>query len=345
MSPSDSQQKKNPTDESIPPANSMDGESLEYSGPSPADVITPASASSSNSSLISQENNAASSKPPKRGLHALWDRFNIYLLLFVLVLVVAVVVVAVSYFKNKAEETASNTISSQNLSAEALQELANSGVQVGDPKQVLNIQSNAVFNGAILVKGELQVAGGIKVGSGNLTLPGINAETANINELQTRNLAVAGNTAVQGQLTVQRNLTVNGGGTFNGALSTPQLTTGRLQLNGDFVLTRHLLAGGSIPGRSNGGALGSGGTSSVSGSDTSGSISIHTGSGTSSGCFITIQFSQAFNSTPHVVVTPIGSAAAGINYYVNRSTGSFSVCTTNAAPANQNFGFDYIALG
>jgi len=157
-------------------------------------------------------------------------------------------------------------------------------------------------------------------------------------------LAVAGSGAIQGQLTVQKNLSVNGSGTFNGPLSATQISVGRLQLTGDLTLTHHLIAGGSIPGRSNGGALGGGGTSSVSGSDTAGSISIHTGGGTHPGCFTTVNFTQHFQSTPHIVVTPVGSAAAALDYYIQRTTSSFSVCTTNTAPAGSSFGFDYIAF-
>jgi hypothetical protein len=43
-------------------------------------------------------------------------------------------------------------------------------------------------------------------------------------------------------------------------------------------------------------------------------------------------------------VTPVGSAAAALNYYIQRSTSSFSVCTTNSAPGGSSFGFDYIAF-
>lgn len=290
-------------------------------------------------------------EPPKEKKHflrRLWQKINIYLLLFILIILITAAAVIVLYLKNKSTNNEVNNngqIASQGLSANALQQLAANGVQVGDPKQTLNIQSNSVFSGAILVRGELQVAGGLKIGSGTLSVPSLNVTgSGTINQLQTQSLSVSGNAGVQGQLTVQSNLSVNGSGTFNGALSTPQLTAGRLQITGDLAITRHLVAGGSIPGRSNGGALGAGGTSSVSGSDTAGSVSIRTGGGTGSGCFVTVNFARSFSSTPHVVVTPVGSAAASINYYIQRSTGSFSICTTNAAPANASFGYDYIAF-
>ena len=315
----------------------VSGESLENSAPI-----------STGGGSVTPSNIAPEPPAPKRRLRGIWQRINIYLLLFIFIVVVVVAITVVLYLKNRNNaQTAKNDadIASQSLSADALQQLAQSGVQVGDPKQTLNIQSNSVFSGAVLVRGELQVAGGLKIGSGSLAVPGLDVSgSGSISKLQTQDLSVAGNAAVQGQLSVQNNLSVNGSGTFNGPLSATQITVGRLQLSGDLTLTHHLVAGGSIPGRSNGGALGSGGTSSVSGSDTAGSISIRTGGGTHSGCFITVNFTQNFSSTPHVVVTPIGSAAAGINYYVQRSTSNFSICTTNAAPAGTSFGFDYIAL-
>lgn len=272
----------------------------------------------------------------------LWQHFNIYLLVFILIIIIASVVVSILYFKNRtANIITPGTINQQNLPAETLQELASNGVQVGDPKQVLNVQSNSVFAGAVLVKGELQAAGGLKIGSGSLAIPEINVGgSATIKRLQSETVDVSGQTR-SGELSVLRNLSVSGSGSFNGGVTTPTLSVGRLQLNGDLALSRHIVAGGATPNRSNGSALGAGGTSSVSGSDTAGSISINTGSGPAAGCFTTIAFANAFTSTPRVVITPVGSAAAAINYYINRDAGSFSVCTTSPAPGNAAFGFDY----
>ena len=271
--------------------------------------------------------------------------FNIYLLLFILVVIVAVVVTVVSYLYNKSQNENNTTIKTQSLSQSALDQLANSDVTVGDAKQVLSVQSNAVFAGKVLVRDTLEVAGGLQVG-GSLTLTGIKVSgTSTFDSVQvTKDLAVTGNTSIQGQLNVQKSLGVNGGGTFNGPVSATQITTGSLQLAGDLVLTHHIAAGGATPSRSNGTALGGGGTASVSGSDTSGSITINTGSSPAAGCFITINFATRFNSTPHIVVTPVGSAAGGLAYYITRSTTNFSVCTNSAAPAGASFGFDYIAF-
>jgi cytoskeletal protein CcmA (bactofilin family) len=286
---------------------------------------------------------AAAAPPPKK--HFL-QRINIYLLLFIFVIVLAGVITAVVYLYSKNAENKDTTIKTQTLSQDALDQLANSDVTVGDSKQVLSVQANAVFAGKVLVRDSVEIANGLKIG-GTLSLNGIKSTgSSTFDDVQvSRDLAVTGNTSVQGQLLVQKTLNVNGGATFNGNVSTSQLTTNSLQLSGNLTVTRHIVVGGANPGRSNGGALGGGGTSSVSGSDTAGSITVNTGSSPGTDCFITVNFTSRFGSTPHVVITPVGSAAGGLAYYVNRSTTSFSVCTDSAAPAGASFGFDYIVIG
>jgi len=325
---------------------SLEGESLEFSrdeSQSNATGVTDASSQSDKASSEASMLTGPDKTPRKR--KSFWARFNIYLLLFILVVVISAAIVIVLYFKNRTTETPSAaTINQQKLSSDALNQLSKNGVQVGDPKQILSIQSNSVFSGTVLVKGELQVAGGLKIGSGGLSIPDlVVGGSASINQLQAQSLAIAGKASVQGQLTVQQGLSVNGGGNFNGPVTTPQLTAQKLQISGDLAITRHLTAGGSIPSRTNG-SLGSGGSSSVSGSDTAGSVNINTGSGTTGGCMITVNFAQPFNSTPHIALTPVGSAAGGLPYYINRTTTSFSICSVSPPPANSSFGFDYIAF-
>lgn len=323
------------------------GISLEYKAGDNESIVSSSDNTTiqdANSGIVATESGSKkSSEPMKPGrLRRLKDHFNIYLLIFLLLVVGAAATTIVYYIKHRQATPVSDiAIKQQNLPAETLQELAANGVQVGDPKQVLNVQSNAVFAGTVLVKGELQIASGLKIGSGSLTLPEVSVGgTASINQLQAQSLSVSGDGRVN-SLSVSNNLNVNGNGSFNGGLTTPQLSVGRLQLNGDLSVSRHLVAGGANPGRSNGAALGSGGTSSVSGSDIAGSISINTGGGAAAGCMVTVNFTTTYASTPHVVITPVGSGAAGIGYYINRSANNFSVCAASPPPSNSSFGFDY----
>ena len=277
---------------------------------------------------------------PKVLLH----KFNAYLIIFLFLIVVGAIILVVAYLKSSGNTlTGSNNTPNQNLSASALEQLANTGTTIGGPKQTLNIESNSVFQNAVLVRGNLDVAGSVKMG-GTLALQSLTVGgSSSFGQLSAQSLAIAGNVGIQGQLT-SLSLSVAGGGSFNGPVTAPALIASSLQLNGDLGITHHIDTGGGIPGLSRGGALGGGGTATVSGSDTAGSININTGGGTSSGCFATINFTHTFGSTPHVVVTPVSAAAAGLQYYVTRSTSSFSLCTANAAPATASFGFDYIVL-
>jgi cytoskeletal protein CcmA (bactofilin family) len=280
---------------------------------------------------------------PSDHLRNLISRFNIYLLLFVFILILAIGAVIIAAQQNNKEAKKGN-ITTQELTQDVLDKLKSSDATVGDVKQTLSVESNAIFAGKVLIRESLDVAGTIRVG-GNLSLPGIVVSgNSSFDQIQANNLSISGDTSIQGGLNIQKTLTVSGGGSFGGTLSAPQLNIQTLQLSGDIKLNRHIDAGGGTPTRSNGGALGSGGTTSVNGSDTAGTVTINTGTGPAAGCFITVSFSQKFNATPHVVITPVGSAAASLNYYISRSTSNFSICSTNAAPASSSFSFDYVAI-
>ncbi len=291
---------------------------------------------------------SSQSQPPKgqkrtarQRLRDRLSRFNIYLLLFILVLVIAAIAIVVATFQVHKKNTGnSNNIGNQALSQSALQQLSNSDATVGTSSQTLNVQSNAIFAGQVVIRSNLEVAGTIKVG-GTISLPSVTvAGTSTFGQVQAGSVAVSGNTTVQGNLTTQGSLNVSGTGSF-GTLSAQHLSVGSLQLNGALVLTSHITAGGPIPRKSDGNALGAGGTSSISGSDTAGTIAINTGSGPAAGCFLTVTFAQSYSGTPRVLLTPVSSAAAGLPYYVTRTSANFSVCTAAPAAAGQNINFDY----
>ncbi len=282
-------------------------------------------------------------KHVNRGIERLAG-LNIYLLGFALVLVLAVVVTFIAYSRNKKEEKKQASLITEPLSQEALDQLKQTDVRVGDPKQILSIESNAIFAGKVLIRDDLEVAGQLKLG-GPLELPGISVTGAStFNQVQAKDLQIAGNGKIQGQFSVEQNLTVGGSLSVAGPLTAAQLTIQNLQVGGDLQLAKHIDAGGGTPGISRGSALGGGGTTSVSGTDTAGTVNVNTGGGPGPGCFATLTFTQAFGSTPHVVITPVGGAGASVNYYVNRSSTGFSICTTNSASAGQSFAFDYIVI-
>jgi cytoskeletal protein CcmA (bactofilin family) len=297
----------------------------------------------------SYTNLSAETPPPpssnKPGLFKRWyHRINIYVLLFVLVIVAAGTIIAIAYLQNR-RATKTEHFQSQGINQSTLNQLANGDVTVGNNQSVLNVRASAVFAGQVMVKQNLQVAGDLQSGGtaafSSMTVSG----DSQLGQLTiSKNLSVAGNGTIQGSLTIAKNLQVNGGGIFSGTVSTPQVTTSSLQLNGDLNITRHITTGGGTPARSSGSALGGGGSVGVSGSDTAGSVSVNTGSNPVAGCFVTLTFSVRYNNTPHVLITPVGSAAGGLSYYVNRSASGFSICDATTPPAGSSFGFDYFVV-
>jgi hypothetical protein len=283
-------------------------------------------------------------------LRRFWGFFNIYLLIFFLLLVIAAIVFIVSYINNQREPELP-TAGLQDLTQEQLSEIATGDANVGDPRYVLNIQSDAVFAGNALIRGDLNVAGSTQLG-GALTIPDLDVtDTTSLNTLQIdEELNIQGTTIMQDTLTVQDevkirdDLSVGGSGTFNGPLTSTSLTTGTLRLagNGQLILGNHLVITGSTPSRSNGGSIGTGGSSSVSGSDSAGQLTINTGSAPSSGCQINLAFVTAFDGAPHVQITPTNSNASREDYYVgNKSSNGFSVCFGTAPTAGRTYTFDY----
>jgi hypothetical protein len=275
-------------------------------------------------------------------IRRLWDKFNIYMILFILVLVLAVGALVMMTFKGQQDNN--KPISTESLSDDALKQLANTDVTVGNSKQILTVQANAVFAGAVLIRGDLEVAGALKLGGdlslANLTVTG----NSKLGDIESSNITVGNSLNVQGTLTLKSGISVAGQSNFNGGIVTSSLTTDALNLNGNLRLTKHVTAGGTIPSISKGTAVGSGGTVSLSGSDTSGSINVNTGGSPPAGCFATVTFSEPFKSTPHVVVSPIGASAGALDFYITRSTTNFVVCTANPAPVGVSFGFDYMAF-
>ncbi len=281
-------------------------------------------------------------KPPsKNPLSYITEKFSghwtIYLPIFIL-LAIGVIVAMILLYQH--QNSSQPSIAQQTLTPKQLNNLANSNDVIGSANQVLTVQSSSIFNGQVLVKGQLQVAKGMQINQ--LT---VNNDLSVSNNLLTGgNLSVTGNESVQGTLTLQKGLSVNGSGAFSGSISSPQVTTSSLQLNGDLTLNHHLIAIGSIPGRLTGSATGVGGTTSVNGSDTAGTVTINTGGSPTAGCYITVNFTSPFGSTPAVMLTPVGPGSASLSYYVNRSGSSFSVCSASTPQSGQTYVFDYFVI-
>jgi cytoskeletal protein CcmA (bactofilin family) len=274
-------------------------------------------------------------------------KFNIYLLMFLLVMSIGVVVSVVGYLNSK-KPPKLPTIANQELTADTLKQLANSDATVGSSGQTLTVQGNAVFAGQVLVRSDLNVAGNIQLG-GVLNVPTLTVSgKTNLADTQINTLQVASTTTLQGTVTVQKDLNVGGTAAFSGPVVAGTITASKIIMsgNGQLQIPNHLSFPGATPARTlNAALLGTGGSATLGGSDTSGTINVNTGNGPSAGCFMTVKFNVPYATTPHVIISPVGLGAALSQYYVERSTTGFSVCSANAPPANQPFAYDYFITG
>lgn len=269
-------------------------------------------------------------------------KVNLYFLIFFLLIVVAGAVTIVNYLNSQKAAPAAS-VATQGLTQSALKDLANTDATVGNTSQTLTIQGNAVIQGQTLMRGDLNVAGNFQTG-GNIRGAGLTVSgSTNLGATQINGLQVATNLAVQGSTTLQ-DLNVAGTSSFGGAMTASQITVTRLILSGNAMLQvpNHISFAGPSPNRTiNASILGSGGTASVNGSDTGGTVNVSTGNNPLAGCFVQINFNLPFSSQPHVIVSPVGAAAGQTEYYVTRTNTSFSICAAAPAPANQTFAYDY----
>jgi cytoskeletal protein CcmA (bactofilin family) len=274
-------------------------------------------------------------------------KFNIYLLAFIILLISAAIVLFIVYSSSTKEQQA--TVVTQELNQDTINDLVGSDAKVGDPKQLLTIESDSVFTGKVLIRDGLDVAGPLNVG-GALSLPGITVSGASAFDQVTANeLSIAGDATVQGQLNVQSGLTVSGPLTISGAFSADAFVVQSLQVEQNITINRHIDAGGGTPDLTQGAAIGSGGTATISGTDTAGTVTVNIGSGASSGILATINFVNTYGGTPHVVITPVAAQGSptisgGHTFYLsNRTSTAFEIATSGGLSPG-SISFDYIVI-
>lgn len=314
--------------------------------PPPADALTnPDAAPGINTSPIASEEDKekaanASKQTVKKvsGLKKFTRLFNVYILLFLVLIAIGGVVAFVEYTGSR-KAPPPLSIATQKLTTDQLKQLANSNATVGGSSQTVTIQGNAVFSGSVLVRSNLQVAGDIQLGN-NLNVAQLNvANSSNLSKTQANSLQVAGTTIFSGLVTIQNGATLTGSTNINTATigtitANKVITSGNAQLQ----IPNHIGFSGSSTPR----VSGQGGSSaSIVGSDTSGTVTVHTSG--SAGCMASVTFAQAFsNSKPNIILSLQSSGPVDVQYYAgNLSTSGFSVCSANAPPAGVQLGFSY----
>jgi fibronectin-binding autotransporter adhesin len=138
-------------------------------------------------------------------------------------------------------------------------------------------------------------------------------------------------------LTVQT-VAVSGGLTVSG-LTTVQ----------DIEVNGHIVTGGGTPTIAAGTGLCTGATTSISGTDTTGLITLTTPAGCSaSGDLAGVTFNKAFGGPPHITLTPANASSASLSTYVDSDTTSatgFDIATlptTNNSPTTYKWYYQVI---
>ncbi|MDB5182450.1 MAG: hypothetical protein JWO47_234 [Candidatus Saccharibacteria bacterium] len=296
--------------------------------------------------IITQAPLPRSDKPSEdKGVKKLLGKLNLYTFLLILVLFILGGISYYAVLQNR-KAVQDGTLTTQKLTQDSLDKLASTDTTVGDAKQTLNVESNAIFAGGVIIHGNVDLAGTLKVG-GPLSLPGLTVGgTTSLDKAAVKSLTDSGDASFQGKVTIQNGISVTGGGSFSGTLTAGQISADSLLLGKELQLSSHIVTSGGTPGHTNGSALGGGGTASNNGNDTSGTVTINTGNSAPAGCFITLTFVRAYANIPRVIVSPASSTAGGVAYYVNRTTSGFSICTSADAPDNTSgMAFDYIVVG
>jgi hypothetical protein len=247
------------------------------------------------------------------------------------------------------------------LSPGVLDKLGVSRNSVGTAGQELVVAPDSRFGGKVSISGDVSVGGQLKINSkftatdaslaqleaGNTSLGQLNVSgDGTVSSLNLRkDLVVQGLARLQGAVTVSQVFTVNnnvnisGNLAVGGVLSVVSFHASSLVSDSTLTIGGHIITRGSAPGVGPGPALGANGTVSISGNDAAGTVAANIGTGASSGIVANIAFRAAYSTTPHVVVTPVGSGVD--NVYITRSIGGFSI-GVNGPLAPGGYAFDYI---
>lgn len=247
------------------------------------------------------------------------------------------------------------------ISSDALDKIGVNKTAIGKTGVQLIVNPDAVFNGKIQVGGDISVAGQLKVNgkitgsdasltqleAGNVSVSQLNVNgNGTMTNLNVRsNLLVTGSTALQGTvtisqlLTVNNNLNVSGSLAVGGTLSVNSFHSSSLITDNGITLGGHVVTQGVAPTVSQGPAVGSNGTVSISGNDAAGTVAVNTGLGAGSGILANVTFHTRYTNIPHVVVSIIGSGAGSV--YISRNASGFSIGINGAMPAG-GYAFDYI---
>jgi hypothetical protein len=250
------------------------------------------------------------------------------------------------YSQSKKVQPAAKAPIVQTLTPSEINQLGSIGSNLGTTNQVLNIGADALFRGKANVTGDLTVGGKLTAnGPATLSQLDITGAAATAGLSVGSNLGVSGTTTLQKALTVNALTTINSGLTVSGQVSAASVSAGAITVNSITITgplsIGHLVTTGPTPFYASG-ADGSGGTVSISGNDTSGTININTGTGpVADAVLMTITFRGSYGTSPHVQLTARTTGAAQAEAYVIPTSTGFQVLA-HTPPSGHPLSFDYL---
>lgn len=245
----------------------------------------------------------------------------------ILVIMLLASLIALGYFIAKQKPTkevppANVTINTQSLDNGTLNQLT-SGLD-GETKQQLTISADTIFKNSVVIQDSAEVAKKLLV-RGNVDVSGTTSLRSS--------LSVNGPTTIGGSLTV-------GGLITAGSLNVGSITISSINISGNLSFNGHFVPGGSTPSVRTSTAAG-GGNVNIEGNDTSGTITIRTGSNPTAGELAVVTFRSAYSTTPRLQLTPLNNGSSSINYYGTKSSSFFTINSSNTPAANTTYIFDY----
>lgn len=330
-------------------------------GPKPEALTTQGEGGSLADAYATNSQPAGPIKSIKRGSYKPSHKAT-FIGLAVIGVILAINVTVVSFIMRSPSSAAEQAKSEVTLSSDTLNSLGVNKTAVGNEGAKLTVGPDSTFNGTITVAkdanfgGALQLNGKLtagdtafaklQAGDTSLSKLTVNSDISADSLLLRKDLTVPGTTRLNGAVTIAQLLTVNnnvnitGSLAVGGSLSVHNFQASSLASDTTLTIGGHVVTRGGTPGVSGGNGLGQSGTATLSGSDTSGGISLGVGVGSSGGLLCSVTFSMKYAGTPHVVVTPVGR---NMNLYINRSADGFQVYADGAVPAG-GYAIDYIVM-
>lgn len=238
----------------------------------------------------------------------------------VAVLIVILLVVAGGFALRKKQNAKPQTtyvINTQSLDNGTLNKLT---AETGSGKQQLTITPDTLFQNNVTINKDLVVKGQTFLQS-PVTI--------------TKELTIGSNVGVGGNLSVTGQISA-------GNLNVGSVTITSLHLSGDLEFNGHLMPTGTVP-TIKISTAGGGGSATIEGNDTVGTITITTGSNpATTGEMAIITFRSRFAGNAKVHLTPASNPASKLDYFVTSTPGFFTIETSSLPTTSSTYSFYYL---